>query len=118
MSDEQAIVPAAAAKPKRQLPEGMKAHMWKPGVSGNPDGRPKKLTKVLDRLLDAKDENGKTKAENLVEAAIRRATRKSDFALKEVWERAEGKMPTPLSGADGGPVQFQVAVVYANVKDE
>ena len=118
MSDEQAIVPAEIAKPIDKRVEHLKKHWFKPGQSGNPDGRPKKLTRYLDKLLEEKDPDGKTKGEKLVLAAIRRATLKSDFALKEVWERAEGKMPTPLSGADGGPVQFQVAVVYANVKDE
>src|SRR5438874_27268 len=30
---------------------------WSKGVSGNPNGRPKKLTNLLDKLIDAQDPN-------------------------------------------------------------
>lgn len=66
---------------------------FKPGQSGNPGGRPKKLTRILDEVLDKKDKSGKTQAEKLVQAVVARAIKKSDLLVKEVWERVEGKAP-------------------------
>jgi Family of unknown function (DUF5681) len=95
-------------------------YKWKPGQSGNPGGRPKKkpLTDELEKMLAtvSHDKAGKTYATRLVEAAVRRAIRKSDYALKEIWERTEGKVPQAVTGANGGPVQFQVAVLYRSVE--
>src|SRR5690348_18338869 len=97
------------------VPENFRPHLFKPGQSGNPGGRPKKkpLTVELEKILDtvSHDKAGKTYATRLVEAAVRRAIKKSDFALKEIWERTEGKVPQALAGEGGGPVQFQVAVL-------
>jgi Family of unknown function (DUF5681) len=95
-------------------------YKWKPGQSGNPGGRPKKkpLTDELEKILNtiSHDKAGKTYATRLVEAAVRRAIKKSDFALKEIWERTEGKVPQAVTGGNGGPVQFQVAVLYGPVE--
>lgn len=71
-----------------------KPWLFKPGQSGNPGGRPKKLTRILDEVLDKKDKSGKTQAEKLVQAVVARAIKKSDLLVKEVWERVEGKAPT------------------------
>lgn len=97
------------------VPPEIRPHVFKPGQSGNPGGRPKKLTRHLERLLDQKDEKGRTYAERLVESVVKRAIKRSDSALKEIWERTEGKVPQAVTGADGGPVQFQVVVVQANL---
>lgn len=100
------------------IPKQLQGHEWKPGQSGNPSGRPKKLTRHLERLLDKPGPDGKTYAEKLVESTIKRAIAKSDFAANMVWERAEGKVPQAVTGADGGPVQFQVAVVHASLPQD
>lgn len=65
-------------------------------------------------MLDAKDSKGTSYAEKFVKSFLERAIKRSDFAAKEIWERAEGKVPQAITGADGGPVQFQVAVVYGS----
>lgn len=80
---------------------------FKPGQSGNPGGRPKKLTRILDAVLDEKDKRGKTVARKLVEAAVNRAIKKSDILMKEVWERTEGKMPSE----ERGQTNVQVVVM-------
>ena len=102
----------------KRLPPGMAAKMWKPGQSGNPGGRPKKkpLTEQLERILDdcGRDPRQRTYAQRLVESMVKRAIKKSDFAAKEIWERAEGKVPQAVTGANGGPMQFQVAVLYGS----
>lgn len=87
-----------------------KPWLWKPGQSGNPGGRPKKLTRILENVLDAKDAKGVTKAEKLIKAAVDRAIRKSDFLVKEVWDRTEGKMVESKEDAGG----IQVVVITRN----
>lgn len=90
--------------------EHLKPHWWKPGQSGNPGGRPKKLTNHLERHLDEIDpETGKSYGDMLVEAAVQRAIRKSDVAMKEVWDRAEGPLARPE--ADSARPTFQVIVI-------
>ena len=89
---------------------------WKPGQSGNPGGRPKRkpLTEQLEKILDecGRDPQRRTYARRLVESAVKRAIKKDTFALKEIWERTEGKVPQAVTGGNGGPVQFAVAVMY------
>jgi Family of unknown function (DUF5681) len=104
------------------VPENFRPHLFKPGHSGNPGGRPKKkpLTEELEKILQStgRDPQKRTYARRLMESAVKRAIKKSDFALKEVWERTEGKVPQAVTGANDGPVQFQVAVLYGSAKDK
>jgi Family of unknown function (DUF5681) len=94
-------------------------YRWKRGESGNPGGRPKRkpLTEELERILAETGEDNKTYARKLIKAAVDRAIKRSDFALAQVWDRIEGKVPSSVTGANGGPVQFQVAVLYRSVED-
>lgn len=100
------------------VPREIRPHVFRPGQSGNPGGRPKRkpLTEELEKILQStgRDPQQRTYAKRLMESAVKRAIKKSDFALKEVWERTEGKVPQAVTGEDGGPVQFQVAVIYAS----
>src|SRR5574340_1696695 len=77
------------------VPENFRPYLFKPGQSGNPGGRPKKkpLTEELEKILHStgRDPQKRTYARRLMESAVKRAIKKSDFALKEVWERTEGK---------------------------
>jgi hypothetical protein len=59
-------------KPKRTLPQALRAHTWKPGQSGNPGGRPKKLTQPLEDFLARKDKKGRQYAQLLIEAMVTR----------------------------------------------
>jgi hypothetical protein len=71
---------------------------WKKGQSGNPAGRPKKadsLTSLLkDEMerIDPSDAEGRTWNERIVLATLRLAEQGVPAALKEVWERIEGKV--------------------------
>jgi|SRR5690348_3108527 len=125
MSDEQvqenqhhAIITSGQNTPQntREIPEAFKRNLWQPGQSGNPGGRPKRkpLTDELERIIDETYSKDKTYARKLMESAVRRAIKKSDFALSQVWERLEGKVPQAVTGANGGPMQFQVAVMYGS----
>jgi hypothetical protein len=76
--------------PKPELSAEFKAHIFKPGQSGNPGGRPKKLTQPLEAFLARKDKSGKQYAQLLIEAMVRRAIKKSDTLIREIFDRVEG----------------------------
>lgn len=77
-------------------------HRFQKGKSGNPGGRPKRLTKILLRELRKRTApNGSRKEELLVAAAVDRAIKNSDKMLEMVWDRTEGKAE---SNEQTGPV--------------
>ena len=75
---------------------------WKKGQSGNPKGRPKKadcLTSLMREELekvDPKDKGKRTHKELVVIATIELAKQGNSTALKEVWERMDGKVKDKL----------------------
>lgn len=98
------------------VPENFRPHLFKPGQSGNPGGRPKKkpLTEELQKILEStgRDPQKRTYAKRLMESAVKRAIKKDTLALREIWERAEGKVPQAVTGPDGS-APFQVAIIFA-----
>lgn len=68
---------------------------WKPGQSGNLNGRPKKkpLTEELERLLaeDAPKGKGQTWAAVIAEALVKRASKGDVRAIVELGNRIEGR---------------------------
>jgi Family of unknown function (DUF5681) len=82
---------------KRQLHPAMLAHQFKPGLSGNPGGRPrgKPLTDALACLLAQERPGGRrhrTYAQALIESLVNRAISKSDVLIKEIFTRVEGNV--------------------------
>ena len=95
---------------------------WKKGTSGNPRGRPKKqdcLTQLLreeiQKICPADREKRKWK-ELIVRATLQLAMKGNATALKEVWERLDGKVlqteKLQLGGTDGK--QVTIEVVYGD----
>jgi hypothetical protein len=89
---------------------------WKPGQSGNPNGRPRRkpLTEELERLLDEIDPTDKkhrrTFRKRIVEALAFQVIKKGNVAaFTEIADRVEGKVAQRQehTGADGGPVVFE-----------
>lgn len=66
---------------------------FKPGQSGNPNGRPKKLPKldVLMAELLGDEKNGKTAAMQILDALKRKAARGDVRAAETLLDRAYGK---------------------------
>lgn len=97
---------------------------WKKGVSGNPRGRPRKqdsLTSLLKEEIEKicpADREERTWKELIVRATLQLAMKGNATALKEVWERLDGKVlqtgKVQLGGAEGKQIKIQV--VYE--KDE
>lgn len=67
---------------------------WQPGQSGNPNGRPKNsLTTLLERYLEADNAVEKQRlVEELVKLAKTNQGRGQIPALKEIFERIDGKV--------------------------
>jgi hypothetical protein len=96
---------------KNKFPPGNKiGKQFPPGVSGNPQGRPKltKLTEALRQQLtetnpDAPEE---TIAEQIARALISEAKLGNIAAIREVFDRSEGKAPLTLDvgNKDGEPM--------------
>ena len=79
---------------------------WKPGQSGNPGGRPKSrpFKEALDRILKASG-NGDPEAglDRIAAAMVAKAEAGDVAAYKEIADRYEGKVPTPIGGTDELP---------------
>ena len=83
----------------KTLIEQTEATRWKPGQSGNPEGRPPNTKYISDYLREAlqKQTNGQSNAELIALALIElsKDTKMRNFApaIKELLDRTEGKVP-------------------------
>lgn len=79
---------------------------WKPGQSGNPGGRPKSrpFKEALDRILKTHGEGSTDNGLDKIAAAMVAKAQSGDVAaFKEIADRYEGKVPTPIGGTDELP---------------
>jgi hypothetical protein len=99
---------------------------WKKGTSGNPRGRPKKQDCLTHLLRDEiqkmcqTDWQKRTWKELIVLATLQLAMKGNATALKEVWERLDGKVLQSEKlqlGGEGGK-QVTIEVVYADQPNE
>ena len=96
-----------------------KHSQWKPGQSGNVNGRPPKhecftsLLKEEINKIDPKDKEGRTWMEVIVDATLRLAIKGNPTALKEVWQRVDGKPPqaVDLNANVGGIGAIEAALL-------
>lgn len=110
-----------AAKQVKSFAERGKATRFKKGQSGNPNGRPKNkssfaacLREEIDKICPH-DKQGRTWTEVIVFATLRLAMTGNSTALKEVWERIDGKVTIPLEidTPDGQPL---IKIEFVKVK--
>lgn len=107
-----------------ELPKSSHSGRWPKGVSGNPNGRPsrKNVVAALDRAearlamklgvtpMDIQDQ--------IAGAHIDRCLAGDMTAVKEYYDRRDGKVPTPIGGADElGPIQAIVTGVIREQDD-
>ncbi len=79
---------------------------WKPGQSGNPKGRPisRPFKASFDRILEALEPSNPGRALDKLNAAMYAKALNGDVAAyKELADRYEGKIPTPIGGTDELP---------------
>jgi hypothetical protein len=77
-----------------------RATQFRPGLSGNPHGRPKgTLTAMLRAFLDEEDpRTKKTYGERVVKALVNGAIKGKPVATRQLWDRVEGKVPIAVVG--------------------
>jgi hypothetical protein len=101
--------------PKKAKSKEFLEHMFKPGQSGNPGGRPRKLTDSLEKQLEQRVPNDPQKrsyAQLFIEAVMKRAIAKSDVLAKEIFDRIEGKVALPIVGEEeAGPLQINISAI-------
>ena len=96
---------------------------WKTGQSGNPAGRPRNadclttLMRAEIEKIDPDDPEGRTWQEQIVLATIRLAIKGNSTALKEVWDRLDGKVAQAITGTGGEPLPGVITVQFVNSGD-
>jgi Family of unknown function (DUF5681) len=83
---------------------------WRPGQSGNPQGRPKKLITEATRewLAKVDESTGLTNAQMVAKAQVEQAIKGETAAYNAVADRTEGKVIQPIAGdADGNPISIE-----------
>ena len=75
-----------------QFAKGNKiGNRFKPGESGNPNGRNGAMSDLFKDLAEAKDEQGNTRKENILDKILRMAENGSLKAAEMYMNRVEGK---------------------------
>ena len=75
-----------------QFAKGNKiGNRFKPGESGNPNGRNGAMSDLFKDLAEAKDEHGKTRKEKILDKILRMAENGSLKAAEMYMNRVEGK---------------------------
>lgn len=97
-------------------------YRFAPGQSGNPGGRPKTkpLTDAYRAILNQKDPNdkeGRTYAEIIAMAQVKRAIEGDSRAVGEIADRVEGKVTQPISGPDEGPIDVKLSGMTPEERD-
>ncbi len=91
---------------------GNEATRWKPGQSGNPSGRPKKLhiTDALRAELERTGPDGVPNDTAIARVLVEIARAGNLEAIREIADRTEGKARQRIeqSGPDGGPLPFEI----------
>jgi hypothetical protein len=90
--------------------EGIKPHQFKKGQSGNPGGRPRKITSKIEKFLAKRAKGEGRNRSNLdvfAETGVMRAIVKSDALFKEIYDRVEGPVPKEISGNNGQPIKIE-----------
>ncbi len=84
---------------------------WRPGQSGNPAGRPKKLAldHALTALLESEGKDGKSRAEELAEALLKHAKKGNARIAQLIAERTQGRprQTIEVSGPEGRALEIQ-----------
>ena len=97
----------------------MAKHLWKPGESGNPAGRPKKhhtIPDILQRIGEEQGtkvpiaEGGPTKLDVIMQQVFKFAAEGKSWAVQFLAERTEGKVMEKHEVSGQGPIAMEIIV--------
>jgi len=92
------------------MPTPPAEHQFKPGQSGNPNGRPKKLPRLDDLLSEimGEEKDGITAAEAILKRLRHMATQGNIKAAEMLLDRSYGKAKQPIehTGKDAAPIEY------------
>jgi len=93
-----------------------------PGVSGNPAGKPpgtRHMSTLLEEAIKrVAEDTGTAEDVQIVAALIKKAKTGDIQAIREIWDRIEGKAPQSLDLTTGGEkLQVQVITYTPNAND-
>lgn len=96
--------------------KALKEHGFKPGQSGNPKGRSKRIQYISEALRDLLEKPGN--AREIAERIIKDAKAGNYNAINFLADRTEGKVVQPFAGQIKGDVIFQIGKGYADSKPD
>jgi hypothetical protein len=119
-------LPLPSPNGKKSVPEStlamLKKHEFKPGQSGNPGGRPKRIKKSYDRFLDETDaKTGLTGAEKIAQKIIQVAqsdSRNNVAAAREVTRVTEGEDEVTQGNISIGAINLGVLAMMQRLVDK
>lgn len=116
------VLPGEAMRVKRErrATAGERKNQFKPGKSANPGGRPKEPLPLTGRLRKKVMEVAPPKYQTtpkerrlwvdiLVDKLLADAM-ENPASMERVWDRIDGRVPTPVVGGGGGPVQVLATI--------
>jgi hypothetical protein len=77
--------------PQKRNTESIKPHRFKKGQSGNPGGRPRRITDRVEKHLAKRVGKGRTRVDEFAEAMVERAIKGDTPIAKEIWARMEAR---------------------------
>ena len=90
--------------PFKKGESGNPGKQWKPGQSGNPNGRKNAAKDILNDILDTEIDD-KTKRYKLLNKLVSMAERGNLPAMKEVLDRTEGKSTEHIITEEHKPIR-------------
>ncbi|MEX2218511.1 MAG: DUF5681 domain-containing protein [Phycisphaerales bacterium] len=102
--------PRQDEQPGRGPADHLADHRWAKGVSGNPGGRPRgrSVSGVLRDLLE-REHNGRELGELLAELMLKQALKGNLGFVREILDRAEGRVSDrEHGGPEGGAVIYNI----------
>ena len=85
---------------------GANQHTWAPGKSGNPAGKQSR-TPVRDCFYRLNAQSDGQLVRDICEKVAELARKGEAWAVQAVFDRMDGKPAQAVTGADGGPLQFE-----------
>jgi hypothetical protein len=95
----------------KEKPYNNNVHLFKPGQSGNPNGRPKGTFSIVGMIKDKLQEKPEGQKETYAQLMVKKYFHKAlvegdDKTLRDLIDRIDGKAVQKMAGEMGMPIEF------------